>query len=160
MSNPVNSKVKKLSYDDIVQKHTSANPKAAKAAPNRNIWDLDDDVEYLPNLTLPALSDLDLPEEITSRLFAHQKEGVSWLYSCYLNSSGALLADDMGLGKTFQTVTFLCALMRMRKIRSALILCPVSVLTSWQREVNTHLVPYTEVVSCFIVILLLLLLLI
>ena len=154
MSIPVTSKVKSLSFNDILRKsnpNSNTNNKTTNkqvTIPSRNILDFDDDVEYLPKLTLPVLSDLDLPEEIVSRLFRHQKEGVSWLYSCYLNSSGALLADDMGLGKTFQTVTFLCGLMRMNKIRRALILCPVSVLTSWQREVNTHLIPFTQ--DCFV----------
>lgn len=92
MSIPVKREVKVLSLQDILQK----NGLIKKV--HKNIFDDDDDVEYLPNLTLPALNDLNLPQEILSRLFIHQKEGVSWLYSCYLNSSGALLADDMGLG--------------------------------------------------------------
>ena len=152
MSIPATSKVKSLSFNDILRKsnpntnnNKQVNSSKQITIPSRNILDFDDDVEYLPKLSLPVLSDLDLPEEISSRLFAHQKEGVSWLYSCYLNSSGALLADDMGLGKTFQTVTFLCGLMRMNKIKRALILCPVSVLCSWQREVNTHLMPFNKV---------------
>lgn len=40
----------------------------------------------------------------------------------------------MGLGKTFQTCTILGALMRSRTIKNALIVCPVAVMATWERE--------------------------
>jgi SNF2 family DNA or RNA helicase len=41
-----------------------------------------------------------LPVDIYSNLFHHQKEGISWLYSLYRQNKGGVLGDDMGLGKT------------------------------------------------------------
>lgn len=105
MSNRAVGKTKVISFDKVVQKATTNNNTTTKQNPTK-VWNLDcDDVEFLPNLTLPALNELDLPDEISSRLFNHQKDGVSWLYSCYLNSSGALLADDMGLGMLLFTLS-------------------------------------------------------
>lgn len=45
-------------------------------------------------------------------------------------------SDDMGMGKTYQTLTFLGGMMRARTIRNALIVAPVSVLRSWEKEAN------------------------
>jgi len=42
----------------------------------------------------------------------------------------------MGMGKTYQTLTFLGGMMRARSIRNALIVAPVSVLRSWEKEAN------------------------
>ena len=38
------------------------------------------------------------------RMFAHQREGVAWLWGLHLkgDQQGGILADDMGMGKTFQ----------------------------------------------------------
>ena len=87
---------------------------------------------------------LDLPAELHNRLFDHQREGVNWLYNLHLSKThdGGILGDDMGLGKTLQTVTLLTGLLRQRDIASVLIICPVSVLQSWVREITENLVPY------------------
>jgi len=37
-------------------------------------------------------------------------------------------------GKTYQTCTLLAGLMRSRKIRNALIVCPVAVMKTWEKE--------------------------
>ena len=37
-------------------------------------------------------------------------------------------------GKTFQTLAYLGGLMKSRTIRNALVICPVSVLRTWERE--------------------------
>ena len=50
----------------------------------------------------------------------------------------------MGLGKTFQIISFLTGLMRMKKIQRVLILSPVSVLSTWIKELNDHLRPYVK----------------
>jgi SNF2 family DNA or RNA helicase len=96
-------------------------------------------------LNLNSSQSLSLPSEVESRLFDHQRFGVSWLYSCYCRKSGALLGDDMGLGKTFQVTALLCGLIKHFEIFKVLILCPISVLESWRREIETHLVSYTKV---------------
>lgn len=40
----------------------------------------------------------------------------------------------MGMGKTYQTLTFLGGMMRARTIRNTIILAPLSVLRSWEKE--------------------------
>lgn len=47
-----------------------------------------------------------------------------------------LLADDVGLGKTIQAGLILAELIRRRKIRKVLILCPAGLQTQWQEEMN------------------------
>lgn len=91
---------------------------------------------------------LNLPDNLESRLYEHQKSGVLWLYSCYLKQSGGLLGDDMGMGKTFQVTTLLCGLIRNKLIKRTLIICPLAVLESWRRELHTHLQPHVTVRNC------------
>lgn len=40
----------------------------------------------------------------------------------------------MGMGKTYQTLAYLGGLMRSRTIRNALVVAPLSVLRSWEKE--------------------------
>ena len=53
---------------------------------------------------------------------------------------GGILADDMGMGKTMQTLAYLGSLMRSQTISNAIIICPKSVVRSWEREANIILV--------------------
>ena len=85
-----------------------------------------------------------LPSELQERLFEHQRTGVSWLYRLYQSEKGGILGDDMGLGKTCQVVSLLCGLFRMKAIKKALIICPVSVTQSWFREIRDHAKPYVK----------------
>jgi superfamily II DNA or RNA helicase len=70
----------------------------------------------------------ELPKDLTVKPRSYQRQGIDWL--CFLrdHAMGALLADDMGLGKTLQA---LCAI-RGR----TLIVCPTSVLSSWQDQIE------------------------
>lgn len=90
------------------------------------------------------ISELNLPSELMSRMFAHQVEGVKWLYGLHTYHPGGILGDDMGLGKTFQVNCLLTGLMRSNKIQKVLIIAPVSVLPSWNRELVQHLAPYVK----------------
>jgi SNF2 family DNA or RNA helicase len=47
-----------------------------------------------------------------------------------------LLADDMGLGKTIQAIGALRALLHRCEIRHALLVCPATLITQWQRELQ------------------------
>ena len=52
---------------------------------------------------------------------------------------GACLADDMGLGKTIQAITVMLDWRKQKRRRSGhaiLIVCPVSVLGNWRRELH------------------------
>jgi len=80
---------------------------------------------------------VDVPPSFKGTLRAYQAKGLSWL--CYLHNLGfgACLADDMGLGKTIELIAFL---LHERAIGvfpgPALLICPMSVVGNWQREVE------------------------
>lgn len=81
-----------------------------------------------PPLKLEANSEL-LPGK---ELLPFQPEGISFLAS----NTSALLGDDMGLGKTIQAIVATVILFHSGKIQNALIICPKSVQTSWERELE------------------------
>ena len=98
-----------------------------------------------PPLPPSTLEDLNLPEELMSRLYAHQQQGVEWLHSLHSSTyTGGILGDDMGLGKTFQVVVFLTSLLRTGSAQRVLIVAPVSVLQSWHRELTEHMRPHVR----------------
>lgn len=87
---------------------------------------------------------------LTKILRPHQREGVTFLYECVMgmkniNYFGAILADEMGLGKTLQTITLLWTLLRQGPygnnpvVRRALIVCPSSLVSNWQKEFDRWL---------------------
>lgn len=43
-----------------------------------------------------------LASAVATKLFPHQRTGLSWLWSLHLSKQGGILGDDMGLGKTMQ----------------------------------------------------------
>ena len=98
--------------------------------------------------TLAAdIQELLLPEELKTRMFAHQIDGLQWLYGLHFSHPGGILGDDMGLGKTFQVNCLLTGLMRSDRIQRVLIVAPVSVLPSWNRELVQHLAPHVKRVA-------------
>ncbi|GIJ68103.1 DEAD/DEAH box helicase [Virgisporangium ochraceum] len=79
---------------------------------------------------------VDPPPSFTGDLRPYQRAGLSWLAFLDTLGLGALLADDMGLGKTVQVLA-LEALRRHGERRpSTLIVCPLSVLGNWRREIG------------------------
>lgn len=102
---------------------------------------------------------LRVPGEIWSRLYAYQREGVTWLWGLHQHGVGGILGDEMGLGKTVQIISFLAALdhsklpiagssydvavSRMKNLppnrvfdglAPVLIVCPGTVLKQWLAE--------------------------
>jgi hypothetical protein len=76
----------------------------------------------------PALT---LLGPLAEQLRDYQRTGVQWLAALAEQNLGGILADEMGLGKTVQTLAFLS----LRRGRGpALIVCPTSLLSNWQRE--------------------------
>jgi superfamily II DNA or RNA helicase len=65
---------------------------------------------------------------------SYQITGYQWLRFLYENKFGACLADDMGLGKTLQTIMFIHSI--LDKVNRILIVCPVSILLNWQKEIE------------------------
>jgi SNF2 family DNA or RNA helicase len=67
----------------------------------------------------------------------YQLKGLNWLISRFDYRVGAILGDEMGLGKTLQTIAFIGYLKLVRKAPgSALVVCPLSVLSSWMAELR------------------------
>jgi len=71
------------------------------------------------------------PAGFEGQLRPYQERGVGWLRFLGRLGLGACLADDMGLGKTAQLVATLLA---DPADGPTLVVCPVSVLGNWQRE--------------------------
>ena len=71
----------------------------------------------------------------------YQLSGLSFLLYLYRNGLSGILGDEMGLGKTLQTLSLIQYLKENRKpssweeeIRPCLVVCPLSVLSSWMAE--------------------------
>lgn len=80
-----------------------------------------------------------LLSSIRAILKAHQLEGISFLLWLRKNNAHGILADEMGLGKTLQILSFfeLVKNMETEDRRPFLVVCPLSVLSCWQNEVDT-----------------------
>jgi len=74
-----------------------------------------------------------VPAGIGASLRPYQIHGYRWLYAMQKLGLGACLADDMGLGKTLQVIALLLKL-KTQKAGPSLIICPASLLASWQAE--------------------------
>jgi superfamily II DNA or RNA helicase len=82
-----------------------------------------------------APAQLDAPPGLLATLRPYQQRGVAWLAAMCEIGFGGCLADDMGLGKTIQVI----ALHLHRRAASAgptLVVCPASLLGTWEREVH------------------------
>ena len=84
------------------------------------------------------LIQLSQPGGLNTQLRPYQLYGYSWLYFFRRWGLGACLADDMGLGKTIQTIALL--LREKESLGSlpapTLLICPTSVVTNWEREIQ------------------------
>lgn len=78
-----------------------------------------------------ALRDIEVKDDGDSDLFPHQRAGVEFLST----ARRALLADEPGLGKTAQAIRALKRLQdRGEQVFPALIVCPNTLKSNWQRE--------------------------
>lgn len=73
---------------------------------------------------------------INAKLFEYQKVGFNWLSFMYRNNCGAILADEMGLGKTLQVITLMAYIKNVQSDVHFLVICPLSLLENWKREVH------------------------
>jgi SNF2 family DNA or RNA helicase len=81
------------------------------------------------------LETLPVPEDLEAELRPYQRTGYSWLSFLRDAGLGACLADDMGLGKTIQTLSLLIHDQEQGRLDvPALVVCPTSVVSNWQRE--------------------------
>ena len=63
----------------------------------------------------------------------YQQEGVDWLRRMTDAGFNVILADEMGLGKTIQLLALLAARKSPQR-PPALVICPASLVTNWERE--------------------------
>ena len=75
-----------------------------------------------------------LSPELSTILYPHQVEGVTWLYGLWKVGAGGILADDMGLGKTMQTSAFLSGVLKNKLARRVLVLAPTTLIATWEKE--------------------------
>jgi len=78
------------------------------------------------------LAPVPTPEGFTGTLRPYQQRGLAWLAFLEQLGLGAILADDMGLGKS---ATILALLLHRRADAPTLLVCPMSLVGNWQREV-------------------------
>ncbi|HWI50717.1 MAG TPA: DEAD/DEAH box helicase [Symbiobacteriaceae bacterium] len=80
---------------------------------------------------------LPVPQGFVGTLRPYQERGLAWLAFLRRFGLGACLADDMGLGKTIQLIALL---LHERETGLAtgptLLVCPVSVVGNWRRELG------------------------
>ena len=75
------------------------------------------------------------PAAITAVLREYQLEGLRWAVRMFDQGCSCILADEMGLGKTLQSISFLACIKEMRGVKGPhLIVCPLSVMSSWMDE--------------------------
>jgi hypothetical protein len=92
--------------------------------------------DLLTGRAAERLSLLDPPASLVARLRPYQRSGLSWLAFLDRLGVGALLADDMGLGKTVQLLALEAHLREQEHRPPTLIVCPLSVLGNWRREIE------------------------
>ncbi|KAI8986938.1 SNF2 family N-terminal domain-containing protein [Pilobolus umbonatus] len=104
------------------------------------------------------------PDGLSVILLEHQKIGLQWMMKMEKSvNKGGLLADDMGLGKTIQALAIILqhpcedpnvvteAPARGKrkagkiKVKATLIVCPVSLIDQWRREIESKTEPKLKV---------------
>ncbi|EFH88979.1 DEAD/DEAH box helicase [Ktedonobacter racemifer] len=83
---------------------------------------------------------VEIPTTFQGQLRPYQVRGVSWMTFLKRLSLGACLADDMGLGKTASLIGLLlyerAHLPQGARALPTLVICPMSIVGNWQREVQ------------------------
>ncbi len=103
----------------------------------------DEDKELMDKLSDGVkISNIKPPLNFQGKLRPYQLKGVSWLAFLKQFGFGACLADSMGLGKTIELITLL---LHDRELTAqqdepmpnpTLIICPMSIVGNWQRELQ------------------------
>ncbi len=72
---------------------------------------------------------------LKGQLRHYQEDGFKWLHFLEEYSFSGCLADDMGLGKTVQTLALLQTLKDDKKLKTSLLVVPVSAISNWESEI-------------------------
>jgi len=98
-----------------------------------------------------TIVDVVVDPSIGKSLRPHQVEGLKFMYECTMGlrevgGHGCILADEMGLGKSIQAISLLWTLLRQNPIagqgpviKRAMIVCPVTLVKNWKREIHKWL---------------------
>ncbi len=89
--------------------------------------------DLLDNALHASVAPIEEPPGFVGTLRPYQQRGAGWLAFLGKLGLGACLADDMGLGKTAQMIATLLA---DPVDAPTLVVCPVSVLGNWERELE------------------------
>ena len=89
--------------------------------------------ELLDEAVAHRVEPVEAPPGFDGELRPYQQRGVGWLAFLGRLGLGGCLADDMGLGKTAQLIGTMLADPTQEP---TLVVCPVSVLGNWQREIE------------------------
>ncbi|MDV7133225.1 DEAD/DEAH box helicase [Williamsia muralis] len=102
-----------------------------------------DDIKRGGQLAPPPL---EAPASLRAELRPYQHRGMEWLRHLSSLGIGAVLADDMGLGKTIQVLALICGERAPDDVvsRTTLLVCPMSVVGNWEREI-TKFAPHLTV---------------
>lgn len=94
----------------------------------------DDAVYGLPaDLAIEIREECFFPDGLTCTLRRYQEFGVRYI----LHQKRVLLGDEMGLGKTVQAIAAMVSL-KNTGASHFLVVCPLSVLANWNREIHRH----------------------
>jgi len=81
-------------------------------------------------------SDIEVPAETADILRPYQEYGFKWLAVLEKTGFGGILADEMGLGKTLQMITLFLYNKENGEEKSALVVCPASLVYNWEEEIH------------------------
>ncbi len=90
--------------------------------------------DLLSGQTAERLAPVPTPAGFHGTLRPYQERGLSWLHFLGRLGLGGILADDMGLGKTAQTLSLLLAERVEGAVPPTLLICPMSLVSNWQKE--------------------------
>ncbi len=79
---------------------------------------------------------LKVPATVYDKLFDYQKTAVKWMWELHCQKAGGIIGDEMGLGKTIQVIAFLAGLHNSGMYTPSIVICPVTLLQQWRREVR------------------------
>ncbi|GLJ53696.1 hypothetical protein SUGI_1145590 [Cryptomeria japonica] len=128
--------------EDIMEKQKYMNKRQDGSDSANSDYEIEGDDEAIGDTEGPeedivtVEGGLKIPGKIFDNLFDYQKTGVKWLWELHCQRAGGIIGDEMGLGKTVQVIAFLAALHFSGIYKPSLIICPVTLLRQWRREVR------------------------